>query len=549
MTVDRLKLSPHSDSVLYTFNLELSIMIKKTSLWLTVFCLFLFVPAAWAQGFHHRGGTLVIGRSADSVTLDPARSNDTESSKVISNIFEGLVRYKDDSLEVEPALASAWETYNDGRMWIFHLRKGVRFHDGTPFNAEAVVFSISRQIDPQHPFFNKDLNIGCLTFKYVKEVKALDEYLVLIILEKTYAPFLHNLAMANSAPIVSSEAVKKWGNNDFEKHPSGTGPFRFSEWIPNDRIVLTENREYWGGPPRLDRVIFRTIPNDQERFKEFQYKRIDVLDGLTAGQYEKLKKNSLGVLLTQAGLNIGYLAMNVEKKPFDQIKVRQAVNYAINKRKIITLFYNNMAIRAANPTPPVISGYSENIAGYAYNPRKARQMLKEAGCGNGFETTLWVMKSARPYMPEPVKIAESIRSDLAAVGIKVRLAFYDWKTYLDKLGNGEHDMCLIGWTTDNGDADNFLYTLLDQDNAVKPHARNFAFFKHKELHDILINAQQTLDEQTRLELYHKAEEIIRQQAPWVPIAHTQQLHAFQRTAHDVIFSLTGDIKLYKAWVE
>ncbi|MEN6620959.1 MAG: ABC transporter substrate-binding protein, partial [Smithella sp.] len=410
---------------------------KKTSLWFTFFCLFLWIPTTWAQGFHHRGGTLVIGRSADSVTLDPAKSSDTESSKVISNIFEGLVQYKDDSLEVEPALANAWENYNDGRMWIFHLRKGVRFHDGSPFNAEAVVFSIARQIDPKHPFFNKDLNNGCFTFKYVKEVKALDEYVVLIILEKTYAPFLHNLAMANSAPIVSPEAVKKWGNNDFERHPTGTGPFRFSEWMPNDRIVLTENREYWGGRPRLDKVIFRAIPNVKERFKEFQKKHIDVIDGLTAGQFEKLKKNSSCLLLSQASLNIGYLAMNVEKKPFDQLKVRQAINHAVNKRKLISLFYNNMAIRAVNPTPPVISGYSDNT-GYAFNPRKARQMLKEAGYENGFETTLWVMKSARPYMPEPLKIAESLRRDLAAVGIKARLVSYEWKTYLNKLGNGEH---------------------------------------------------------------------------------------------------------------
>lgn len=512
-------------------------MKKKTSLWLTFFCLFLWIPTAWAQGFHHRGGTLVIGRSADSVTLDPAKSNDTESSKVISNIFEGLVRYKDDSQEVEPALATAWETYDDGRMWIFHLRKGIRFHDGTPFNAEAVVFSIARQIDPRHPFFIKDHNNGCFAFKYIKEVKALDEYLVLIILEKTYSPFLHNLAMANSAPIVSPEAVKKWGNNNFEKHPTGTGSFRFSEWISNDRIVLTENREYWGGRPRLDRVIFRTIPNANDRFKEFQNKRIDILGGLTAGQFEKLKKLSLGTFLKQAGMNKGYLAINAEKKPFDQIKIRQAINHAVNKRKLITLYYNGMAIK------------SDNVSGYSYNPRKARQMLKEAGYGNGFESTLWVMKSARPYMPEPLKIAESIRNDLAAVGIKVRLVSYEWKTYLDKIGNGEHDMCLMGWTTDNGDEDNVLYTLLDQDNAVKLNAKNFAFFKNKEIHDLLINAQQTLDEQRRLELYHSAEEVIREQAPWVPIAQTQQLHAFQRTAHDIIFSLTGDIKLYKAWVE
>ncbi|MCP4113561.1 MAG: ABC transporter substrate-binding protein [Desulfobacteraceae bacterium] len=494
-----------------------------------------------------KGGNLFIGQNADALTLDPAEITDAESSKVTLNIFEGLVRYKDDSTEVEPALAVSWDVSEHGKKWVFHLRKGVQFHDGTPFNAEAVVFSFLRQIDPAHPFFQNDFSYAGFTFRYVESVEALDKHTVRISLKKPYTPFLSNLAMNSASPIISPDALKKWGK-EFKKHPAGTGPFKFEEWIPNDRIVLTANPGYWGKPPFLKKLFFRAIPNPYARFREFQAGRIHVMDVINPTDVAKITQLPNGRLSKHPGLNVGYLAMNTEKKPFDSIKVRQAFNHAINKQKLIKLFFKNLAVPAKNPIPPTLWGYNDEIDDYEYNPQKAVQLLKEAGYKHGTVLSLLTMDISRPYIPQPKKIARAVKGNLAAVGIKVRIITYDWGTYINKAENGEHDLCLSGWIGDNGDPDNFLYTLLDKDNTVKP-ARNAAFFKHDRLHEILVKAQQASDKQERIRLYHQAQEIIHHHAPWVPLVHAQQIGAYQKNVHGVVFHTTGIIKYNRAWIE
>ncbi|MCP3923736.1 MAG: ABC transporter substrate-binding protein, partial [Desulfobacterales bacterium] len=207
----------------------------------------------FAQSVPKVGGTLIWGRGADSVTLGPLISTDGESDKIILNIFEGLVRFKEGTTEIEPALATSWKTGKGNTEWIFYLRKGVLFHDGTPFNANAVVFSLLRQIDPNHPYYRKDLGYAKLAFKYVKSVEALNAYTVKIILKKPFAPFINNLAMHIAASIISPTALKKWGKK-FALHPVGTGPFIFKEWIPNKLITLVKNPHYWDGPVYLDSV-------------------------------------------------------------------------------------------------------------------------------------------------------------------------------------------------------------------------------------------------------------------------------------------------------
>ncbi len=511
---------------------------------LTIFCL--TITPCWAEPVPKRGGELIIAQNTDALTLDPARITDAESAKITANILEGLVRYKDGSTEVEPALAVSWNISECGKELIFHLRKGVKFHDSTPFNADAVVFSFLRQIDPGHPFYQNNFSYSGFTFKYVKSVEALDKYTVRIVLGKPYAPFLYNLAM-DAASAISPTAMKK-GVNEFEKHPVGTGPFKFEKWVPNDRIILGTNSDYWRKHPFLEKLVFQTIPNPSVRFKKFQSGRIHVMDGINPTDIAKIKLLPNGRLLKQPGLNVGYLAMNTEKKPFDNVNVRQAVNHAINKQKLIKLFFKSMAVPAKNPIPPTLWGYNDDIDDYEYNPQKARQLLKEAGYEQGLATSLMTMDVSRPYMPQPKKIARAIKGNLAAVGIRVRIITYDWGTYIAKAENGEHDLCLAGWIGDNGDPDNFLYVLLDKDNAVKP-AQNAAFFKHDRLHEILVKAQQISGKQERIRFYHQAQEIIHQQAPWVPLAHTQQIGAYQKNVHGVVFHTTGIMRFDQAWIE
>ena len=511
----------------------------------TVLLCYIFIGSIFAA--EKTGGTLIWGRGGDSVSLDPARTDDGESAKVNASIFEGLVRFQDTSTEVEPALAVSWENSQDGKVWTFHLREGVVFHDGTAFNADAVVFSFLRQIDPGHPYYRKDF-ANASTFQYVKSVEAADGHTVKIFLEKFYAPFLYNLAEPTAAPIISPSALKKWGD-EFEKHPSGTGPFRFEKWVPGDRIILTKNPDYWGKPPYLDGVVFKTLVHNKSRLLALTTAAIHGMDGLDFGMVGKIIQSKELQTEIITGLNVGYLAMNTETAPFDQVKVRQAVNYAINKPNLVRLFYQDMAIPAKNPMPPVIWGYNDSIEDYAYNPEKAKQLLKESGFEKGFETTLWAMPVARPYMPEPDKIARAVKANLAAVGINAQIVTHDWGTYLAGTSAGKHDMCLSGAVAGNGDPYNFLYVLLDKDNAVKPQAENIAFFKHEELHELLVKAQQITDKQERIRLYQKAQEIIHEYAPWVPLAHARQMIAHRQNVHGIVQHPTGFLRFDKAWIE
>ncbi|MBI5591528.1 MAG: ABC transporter substrate-binding protein [Deltaproteobacteria bacterium] len=493
------------------------------------------------------GGTIIVGRGADSLSLDPANSSDNESSKVIAHIFEGLVRYKNDSTEIEPALATSWETSPNGKEWIFHIRKKVMFHDGTPCNADAVVFSFLRQIDPAHAFYRKHFKYAGFTFKYVTKVEALDDHTVKITLEKPYAPFLSNLGMHHGAPIISPTALKKWGD-DFAKHPVGTGPFKFGEWIPDERIVLERNTAYWNRSPLLEKLVYQTIKDASLRFDMFQRAQIHIADSISPADLSKINQLPGSSLIQVPGMNIVYLAMNMEKTPFNMLPVRKAVNHAINKENLINLFYQGMAVPTNNLIPPNMWGYNDQIAEYEYNPDKAKSLLKEAGYEKGFETTLWTMNVSRPYISLPLEIARAIKGNLSAVGINARIVSYDWGEYLSRTANGEHDLCLIGWISDNGDPDNFLYVLLDKENAVKPKSANRAFFVHELFHDLVIKAQQTLDKNERSRLYHQAQEIVHEQAPWVPLAHVQQTIAIQKRIHGVIMRPTGSLRFDQAWI-
>ncbi len=490
--------------------------------------------------------SIVIAQNAEPVSLDPGIFVESESGRISGNIFEGLVRYQDYSTEVEPCLATSWRRSADGKKWVFFLRKGVRFHDGSLFTANAVVFSFLRQIQAKHPYFKNNFAYADFTFKYVKSVKAIDQYTVTFTLDRPYTPFLYNLAMRAAAPIVSPTAVKKWGHG-FERNPVGTGPFKFQEWVSNKRVVLVRNEDYWGHSVIIKKLIFRTLPNTTIRFNEFRSGRVDIIDGLNPLDVGKIKLVPKGRMIRRQGLNLAYLAMNMEKVPFDNVEVRKAINHAINKKNLVKLIYQGFAIPAVNPIPPNLWGYNHSIKGYDYNIGKAKRLLKRAGYEKGFETTLWTMPVSRPYMPLPKKVARAIKGNLSAIGIKARIVSYDWATYLSKIANGEHDMCLSGWTGDNGDPDNFMYVLLDKDNTIKPYAKNYSFFKNDALHNLLISAQQISERSKRIHLYKRSQEIIFKEAPWVPLAHVQRISAFQDNVHDIIFHSTEAVRFYKAW--
>jgi peptide/nickel transport system substrate-binding protein len=247
-------------------------------------------------------------------------------------------------------------------------------------------------------------------------------------------------------------------------------------------------------------------------------------------------------------MNVGEDTPGFEK-PFADVRVRRAINHAINKQEIVEYLYKGTAVAAKNPIPPSMWGYNDAIQDYEYNPEKARQLLQEAGYPNGFETTLYAMPVSRPYMFDPPKIAEAIQADLEAVGIKAKIYTVEWGTYLQETEAGKHPMCLLGWIGDNGDPDNFLYVLLDKDNAIVGSAGNVAFYRNDELHDILIKAQRTYDQEERTRLYLKAQEIIHDDAPWVPLAHAKLQMVFKKNVKGFVLHPLDRKDFRKVWIE
>ncbi|MDS9473326.1 ABC transporter substrate-binding protein [Sporosarcina pasteurii] len=472
------------------------------------------------------GETLVFGRGGDSTSLDPSRTTEGETFKVTINLFETLLTFEDEGTAVEPGLAKSWEPSEDGLTYTFELQEGVKFHDGTDFNAEAVVKNFERWASgdaEKFPYYNSMFGgFEGDEGHVIESVTAEGEHTVVIKLTRPQAPFLKNLAMDMFA-IASPTAIEEQGDDDFERNPVGTGPFKFVEWKPNDSITIERFDDYWQEDfPKLEKVIFRSIPDNAARLNALMAGEIDLADGINPSDGASIEGNPDLQLFERPSMNVGYLGLTVTREPFDNKLVRQAMNHAIDKQSIIDAFFEGRADIAVNPMPPSVSGYNDEIEGYEYNPEKAKELLEEAGYGDGFEMELWAMPVPRPYMPDGEKVAEVIQKNLADIGITAKIVSHEWATYLELASKGDADAFMLGWTGDNGDPDNFLYVLLDEDNIG---SNNYTYFKNDETHELFIEAQTEVDEEKRIELYKKAQEILHEEAPWVPLAHSIPLLA------------------------
>lgn len=534
---------------------------------LTVGLVFGLVGAASA------GGTLVFGSSGDAARLDPGDVTDGESIQRMDNIFEGLVEYKEGSTEIQPCLATSWETSADGKEIIFHLRKGVKFHDGTDFNADAVVFSFARQYDPNHPYhqYGEWAYWGYM-FSDIEKVEKLDDYTVKIVLKNINASIMTSLAMF-TVNIVSPVNAEKYKEDAF-KHPCGTGPFKFVEWVKDDHITLEANENYWRERAKLDRLIFKVIPDPSARLMALEIGEVQGIEYPNPADFDRIKANKDLVLMSAPGMNIGYMAMNTgygyidENKngvwdkdteslvktpgyfePLTKKKVRQAINMAIDKQSIVDNIYMGTAVVAKNGMPPFMLGYNDDIVDYPYDPERAKELLAEAGYPDGFEVTLYVMPVSRPYMFDPPKIGEAIQSYLAAVGIKVKFYQVDWGTYLQETEAGNHQMCLLGWTGDNGDPDNFMNVLYGANACSIGSAGNYAFYMNNTVQELLSAALATYDIEKRAAYYKKAQEMIHEDAGWVYLAHANQNVVFRSNVKGYVLHPTSRKFFYPVWIE
>ncbi len=361
----------------------------------------------------------------------------------------------------------------------------------------------------------------------LRGVEKVDDYTVRLYLNRPNASLINTLGMNNFA-IMSPAAIEKYGPDIF-KHPVGTGPFKFVEWIPNDKITLERNDDYWGEPAKLKTLVFRSIPDNTARFLELQAGTIDGMDNPNPDDMPVAEKDPNIQVLLRPAFNVGYLGINQAHKPFDDVRVRKAIAHAIDKKAIVDAFYSGLGEPAKEFMPPSLWGYNPDIEDYAYDPAKAKELLAEAGYPDGFETTLWVMPVPRPYFPQPQQVGEAIQQMLADVGIKAKIVTKDWGTYLDEVAAGKADLFMLGWTGDNGDPDNFLCVFFcggDNSFAQGP--------PDEELHQLLLKAQSETDQAKREEMYKEANAMIHDIVPGVPVVHTKVPLFFKKTIKNYI---------------
>lgn len=485
--------------------------------------------------------TLIVGRANDSISLDPANTTEMDSIKVTVNIFETLVKYEKEGSNIIPGLAESWKCSEDGLTWVFHLRRGVKFHDGTSFDAHAVAFNFERWMDENNPYHDGQFSYWNYVFGgfpgFIESVKAASDYTVEIKLSKPYAPFLNTLVMPVFG-IESPSAIKKYGEEVY-KHPIGTGPFCFKSWEPNSSIILVRNDNYWNTPAKVDELEFRVIPSIQERLKLLKEGEIHIADNLGPDDVAVIEENKELRLYLRPSFNVGYIAVNNEKAPFNNRLVRTAISHAINKDEMIKEVFANIAKPAKSLIPPTLWGYNDSIEPKEYDPEKAIELLKEAGYPNGFKATLWVMNNSRNYFPKPLETAQYIKENLKKANIDITIKTFNWDEYLDRINNGEHQMALIGWTGDNMDPDNFLNTLLSSDNAKPGLVGNYSFYKNSEVDLLLKQARETNNIVFRKDLYRRLLNIVDYDMPSIPLVHTMPVIATSSSVKGYTPFITG----------
>jgi peptide/nickel transport system substrate-binding protein len=508
--------------------------------------------AASTEGGGASGGTLVFGTSSDPVVLDGALVSDGESLRVIDQIFETLVSLKPGTTELEPGLAESWELSDDGLTYTFKLREGVKFHDGTAFNAAAVCTNFDRWYNFtgsfQNPsasyywqtvfggFAKTDPDSGAPAESYYQSCNAVDDGTVEIKLTKPSSAILGALSLSSFA-IASPKALEEFGADEGTvddegvfhptgsfgtEHPIGTGPFKFESWTRGDKLTIARNDDYWGDKAKLDKVIFRPISDNAARLQALQTGEIQGYDLVEPQDVETIEGDDNLQILDRPAFNVAYVGFNQKQKPLDNIKVRQAIAHGLNRQEVVDNFYGGRGEVAKEFMPPEVVGYADDVTEYDFDPAKSKQLLQEAGLTLPVPITFWYPSDvSRPYMPDPKRNFEAFRASLEQAGFKVTPKTAPWSPdYLGNVDEGNAQVYLLGWTGDYGDPDNFVGTFFQ--NPQKAWG-----FDNKEIFTALADAETETDLEKREDLYKEANRKIMDFLPGVPYVHTKPALAFQ----------------------
>lgn len=467
--------------------------------------------------------SLVVARKADAGNLDPHFINSNPTSNYIyGKVYEGLVM-RDKNNDYQPALATEWKQQDD-LTWEFKLRTGVTFHDGEPFNASAVKATLDRLLD------EKTASPRASVFGMVQEVKVVDDATVQIVLKYPFAALLSILDSMEGS-IISPKAIKELGK-ELAKKPVGTGPFQFESWDQGQEMVLVKNANYWGKQPSIEKIVYKVVPEDLTRLAMIQSGEAQVADQVPVTELERIQQSSDMELMRAEGYGVEFVGFNVQKKPFDDVRVRQAIASAIELDSIISGVYNNVGTKANSSMSNRVFGYNPNQKGFPYDVNHAKELLKEAGYANGFATTI-----VTDDRKERINLAEVLQSQLKGIGIDLKINTMEYGAYIDAISNGTQEMYIGGWGNATGDADYNQFNVFH--SSAKGPVGNFSFYSNPEVDKLIEEGRREKDQEKRKEIYAKAQEIELDEAPLIPIRTISHLAVTEKNVEGLWMNPVG----------
>ena len=494
--------------------------------------LMMFSVAAMLMGTAASANTLVYCSEGSPEGFDPALyTSGTTFDASARNVYDQLVLFEAGTTNTIPGLAESWEVSEDGLEYTFKLRQGVKFHTTEyfaptrDFNADDVLFSFQRQGDTASPYHQ--MTPGSYEYynsmsmpDLISSIEKIDDYTVKFTLTRPDAPMIANLAMQFGS-IMSKEyadAMIEAGTPEMlNQQPVGTGPFKWVGYQKDAVIRYAAHPEYWQGAAAIENLIFAITPDASVRYQKLKAGECHVMPYPNPADLEAMKSDESINLLSQEGLNVGYLAYNTKVAPYDNVNVRKALNHAINKQAILDVVFQGAGAVAKNPIPPTMWSYNDVVEDDAYDPELAKKMLEEAGVSD-LSLKIWAMPVQRPYNPNARRMAELLQEDFGKVGVDVEIVSYEWGEYLERSKAEDRDgAVLLGWTGDNGDPDNFLAVLLGCDGVGDA---NRAQWCNEEFQGLIEEAKTVSDQAERTRLYEEAQVVFKREAPWATIAHS-----------------------------
>ncbi len=497
---------------------------RSTALFLLIFSLFSIHLTFAADS------PLIYLKAIGVATLDPGLTTDTYSSEVISNIYDGLVRYKKASTGVEPSLAVKWSVDNEGKRWIFQLRKGIKFHNGKEFNADSVVFNFQTRVLDKKKYSNWNrLN------SHIYSIGSLDDYTVEIILDKPFVPFLNSLASPKHM-IVEPSSYK---SGNFK--PIGTGPFKFSENNPGKYTSIVRNDNYWDGEVRIPKIVFKIV--DDVAWRIIQLKSGKALMAMvhSSKEYEELRGRRELRLMTVPSVSVHYLAFNTQKGIFQNRNARLAFSHLINKAPLIDRIFQSFATNATTPVPRGIFGFNPDIKDREFDIVKARNLLKLGGTKDRERVSLYYSGNSKPLG----EIAAVIKKFAAKVGIHVYTVPLSFADLRKAVRHKRHDMVMMGWSGDIPDPDVFLYGTF----AYEKSEFNRSGYSDPELTKLLEDARKTIDTGKREKMYFRAQEIIARDCPWIPLYNMNDIVVANTSIKDLYINQLSYVIFKDAYME